>query len=92
MNENSHTISLTEGNNTEQVIMRKVMETANVLPVGCTQSNLYFFAGKTVSTGVDVLVSVKVNEGREKATVSVNCEKIVIGSMLAKELKTALTS
>lgn len=43
---------------------------------------------KTMSEGVLVLVSVSVNE--ESANIVVNCEKMVIGTMLLKDLKSLL--
>ena len=44
------------------------------------------FAGQTVSGGSLVLLSV----GLENMVVAVNTEKIVLGNMLVKEIKTAL--
>lgn len=92
MNESSHSVSLPSGANGAAAIARKVLETANVLPVASSQSDSHFFAGRTASADTDVLVAVKVSMDGDKAAITVNCEKITIGSMLAKELKTALSS
>ena len=43
---------------------------------------------KTVSTGADVLVTVKHQD--TKTQIIVNCDKLVIGSMLLKDLKVSL--
>lgn len=48
------------------------------------------FAGKTVSSGSLVLVTVAKKEARE-AQLTVNCEKMVIGTMLVKDILHALT-
>lgn len=47
------------------------------------------FAGQSMSSKSLVLLTIKVLDNA-KANVTVNCEKIVIGSMLLKEVKTAL--
>lgn len=48
------------------------------------------FAGKTVSSGCLVLVSVALND--PDAVITINTEKTVIGSMLLRQFKTALTN
>jgi hypothetical protein len=50
---------------------------------------VFRFAGQTLSSKSLVLVTIKTLEN-EKANVSVNCEKMVIGSMLLNEIKSFL--
>ena len=89
MNENTGNVDLPSSNTTPHAICTKVHQAANVLQVPSSDENVFRFASKTISSGVDTLVTVKLkNDG--KAAVVVNCEKMVIGSMLLKELKTSL--
>ncbi len=48
------------------------------------------FAGKTMSSGSLVLVSVALND--PDAVITINTEKTVMGSMLLRQFKTALTN
>ena len=49
------------------------------------------FAGQTLATKALVLVTVKMTGGESGGVgLVINCEKMVIGSMLAKEIKKAL--
>lgn len=64
---------------------------------------MYRFAGQTLASQTLVLVTIHLSEGKEgesagsgdadnieTARIVVNCDKIVIGSMLLQELKEAL--
>ncbi|XP_064608318.1 AP-3 complex subunit beta-2-like isoform X2 [Liolophura sinensis] len=88
MNENTGTAKIAESNISPSGIYTCVMEVANVLQVPSSEENVYRFAAKTLSLGCLTLVSVKVLESQAKVTV--NCEKMVIGSMLVKDIKGAL--
>jgi len=88
MNENSTTVSLPSSCQDAQTICSRVYEAANVLLVMSSQSDTLLFAARTAAAGSDVLVNVNVSE--DHATLKVNCDKIVIGQMLLKELKTVL--
>jgi AP-3 complex subunit beta len=70
-------------------VCKKVYEVANVLQVSAS-NNVYRFASRTVADATDTLVTVTLADS--KATISVNCEKMVIGSMLLKDLKGSLSS
>lgn len=59
-------------------------------PVPPPPSPVSRFAGKTVSGGSLVLVTVVKKEAGE-AHLTVNCEKMVIGTMLVKDILHALT-
>ena len=64
-------------------------EAANVLLVSLSsQSDTLLFAARTAAASSDVLVEVKLSEGN--AALKVNCDKIVVGQMLLKDLKTVL--
>ena len=89
MTENSATVDVPNENNNAKAICNCVYSAANVLQVQSSEENVYRFAGKTASGGTDTLMTVKMNDS--KAKVTVNCEKMVICSMLLKDLKTSLT-
>ncbi|ESO88349.1 hypothetical protein LOTGIDRAFT_126173 [Lottia gigantea] len=85
MNENSGKITLTKDNQDAKSICMCVHSVANVIQVPGSNENVYRFSGKTVASGTLVLISVTVNDSSAKLTV--NCEKMVIGTMLLKDLK-----
>jgi len=90
MNENVATFILPGVNASPQALVTRVYETANILLVpSSTPDRLHLFGARSVAADTDVLVEIKIHEGQ--ATVKVNCDKIVIGSMLLKDLKAALT-
>ncbi|XP_046714565.1 AP-3 complex subunit beta-2 isoform X21 [Silurus meridionalis] len=90
MNEISEKLSLGLKCQTDHVIVERVTATANLSRVPCGSEKECRFAGKTVSSGSLVLVTVAKKEGRE-AQLTVNCEKMVIGTMLVKDILQALT-
>lgn len=91
MTESETTIDLPMNQANPQAICQAVVEVANVIQVPTTEENIYRFASKTVSNCVDALIQVTVMD-KCKAKVKVNCEKMVIGNMLLKDLKKSLTS
>ncbi|XP_051537075.1 AP-3 complex subunit beta-1 [Myxocyprinus asiaticus] len=90
MNESSATITMMPEDTSSQSVNRKVVSVANLGVVPSNQDNIHRFAGKTVSTCSLVLVSVTLKNS--DALVTVNTEKTVIGSMLLRQFKTALTN
>ncbi|XP_056586911.1 AP-3 complex subunit beta-1 [Triplophysa dalaica] len=90
MNESSATISMAPDNASSQSINRKVVSVANLGVVTSDQNTIHRFAGKTVSSGSLVLVSVTLRDS--EALITINTEKTVIASMLLRQLKTALTN
>ena len=88
MNENQGSVTLSPESSSSQAICGAVYEVANVLQVPVTQDDVYRFSSKTAAAGVDALITVKVSDS--KANITVNCEKMVIGSMLVKDLKRSL--
>ena len=88
MTENSATVDVSDANS--QSVTKAVQTAANVIQVPVSQPGTFCFAGKTVSGGADLLVSVKIIDSKVKLTV--NCEKMVIGSMLLRDIKQNLSS
>jgi len=88
MNENSTTVALPASCRDAQTMCSRVYEIANVLLVSSSQPDTLLFAARSAAAGSDVLVEVKRNESH--AALKVNCDKIVIGQMLLKDLKTVL--
>ncbi|XP_072038441.1 LOW QUALITY PROTEIN: AP-3 complex subunit beta-2-like [Amphiura filiformis] len=93
MNENQDTFAIPSTNKEEKALMSRVGEAANVqiVPASDPSKLSYCFAAKTISSATLVLVQVKLTSDTDQAKLTVNCEKMVIGNMLLKEVKTALT-
>ncbi|XP_050955567.1 AP-3 complex subunit beta-2 isoform X4 [Labeo rohita] len=90
MNEISEKLTLGAKCVNEHVIVERVTATANLSRVPCGSDKECRFAGKTVSSGCLVLVTVATKEGGG-AQLTVNCEKMVIGTMLVKDILQALS-
>ncbi|KAK6305137.1 hypothetical protein J4Q44_G00239170 [Coregonus suidteri] len=90
MNESSATITMAAENTTSQPISRQVATVANLGVVPSGQDNLHRFAGKTASSGAVVLVTVELKES-STALITINTEKSVMGPMLLRDLKQALS-
>uniref|UniRef100_A0A8C2XKE4 AP-3 complex subunit beta n=1 Tax=Cyclopterus lumpus TaxID=8103 RepID=A0A8C2XKE4_CYCLU len=75
MNETSATVAMATANTSSQAV-------SNSLPSSCR------FAGRTVSSGALVLVSLELKES--SALLTINTEKSVMASMLLRDLKQAL--
>uniref|UniRef100_A0A671LJ47 AP-3 complex subunit beta n=1 Tax=Sinocyclocheilus anshuiensis TaxID=1608454 RepID=A0A671LJ47_9TELE len=88
MNESSATITMMPENVSSQSVNRKVVSVANLGVIPSGQENIYRFAGKTVSSGSLVLVSVALKD--PDAVITINTEKTVMGSMLLRQVKTAV--
>uniref|UniRef100_UPI0037E7745C AP-3 complex subunit beta-1 isoform X2 n=1 Tax=Semicossyphus pulcher TaxID=241346 RepID=UPI0037E7745C len=89
MNETSATITLATANSSSQVINKHVLSVANVGVISSGQNSLHRFAGRTVSSGALVLVSLELKESLS-ALLTINTEKSVMASMLLRDLKQAL--
>ncbi|XP_072528489.1 AP-3 complex subunit beta-2 isoform X3 [Salminus brasiliensis] len=90
MNEISEKLTLGEKCQSDHAIIERVTATANLSRVPCGSEKENRFAGKTVSSGSLVLVTVARKEGAG-VQLTVNCEKMVIGTMLVKDILQALT-
>ncbi|CAN7998896.1 unnamed protein product [Ixodes hexagonus] len=87
MNENSCSLEVEDGSKAT----KQVYAAANLLILDETEPGLLRFAGQTLASASLVLVSIQLSESTRKGSLTVNCEKMVIGSMLLKELKEALS-
>ncbi|XP_042226340.1 AP-3 complex subunit beta-2-like isoform X3 [Homarus americanus] len=90
MNEQCGVVSLSSGNKDIKSLVNRVYETANLLQVQCSSNDIVKFGGQTASGKALVLVSLSLPQDEQESTISVNCEKMVISSMLLKEIKSAL--
>ncbi|XP_028935705.1 AP-3 complex subunit beta-1 isoform X2 [Ornithorhynchus anatinus] len=90
MNETSATITAAPRDSAAPVILRKVVNIANLGVVPSGQDNILRFAAKTVHSGSLMLVTVELKEG-STAQLIINTEKTVIGSVLLRELKPVLS-
>jgi len=100
MNETLVTFQVPSERADQSSLKSRIFETANVAQVPITEPDgdkdeeednlLLKFAGRTTAGKNFVLVTLKVGLSSLKATLTVNCEKIVVGSLLAKSLREAI--
>ncbi|XP_051917424.1 AP-3 complex subunit beta-2 isoform X3 [Hippocampus zosterae] len=90
MNEITEKLTLDAKCRNEHAIVQRVSATANLSRVPCGSDKECRFAGRTVSGGSLVLVTVATEEDGS-ARLTLNCEKMVIGTMLVKDVLLALT-
>lgn len=67
---------------------QKVFECVNVASIKAESANTYKFAGQTLSSKCLVLITIKMSNSDAK--IIVNCEKMIIGSMLLNEIKSVM--
>lgn len=91
MNEHCEVVPLPAYYSDHKLISQRIYEACNVASIPSTDTNTLRFAGQTLSSKSLVLVTVKLLDGN-KVNISVNCEKMVIGSMLLNEIKSHLRS
>ncbi|XP_042861804.1 AP-3 complex subunit beta-1-like isoform X2 [Penaeus japonicus] len=89
MNELSGTVKLPSEQNIK-VLIDHVYEIANLLQVQSSSDNVLKFGGQTASGKVLVLLSLTIPEEGSECSITINCEKMVVSSMLLKELQSAL--
>ncbi|NXH08761.1 AP3B2 protein, partial [Loxia leucoptera] len=90
MSEITEKLTLPEKCRSDHTIVQQVTSAANVGRVPCGASNEYRFAAKTVTSGSLVLITLELREG-SSAQLTINSEKMVIGTMLVKDIIQALT-
>ncbi|XP_039579442.1 AP-3 complex subunit beta-2 isoform X1 [Passer montanus] len=90
MSEITEKLTLPEKCRSDHTIVQQVTSAANVGRVPCGASNEYRFAAKTVTSGSLVLITLERREG-SMAQLTINSEKMVIGTMLVKDIIQALT-
>uniref|UniRef100_A0A3Q3G260 AP-3 complex subunit beta n=1 Tax=Labrus bergylta TaxID=56723 RepID=A0A3Q3G260_9LABR len=88
MNEITEKLTLDVKCRNEHAIVQRVTTAANLSRVPCGSDKE--FAGRTVNSSSLVLVTVATKE-EGAAQLTVNCEKMVIGTMLVKDILLALT-
>uniref|UniRef100_A0A673AE37 AP-3 complex subunit beta n=1 Tax=Sphaeramia orbicularis TaxID=375764 RepID=A0A673AE37_9TELE len=88
MNEITEKLTLDAKCRNEHAIVQRVTTAANLSRVPCGSDKE--FAGRTVTSSSLVLVTVATKE-EGAAQLTVNCEKMVIGTMLVKDILLALT-
>ena len=97
MNETRQKLTLPATSLDQETIRKKIYQVANVLFVPFTSedeagTSTLRFAGQTLASKVFLLISVKVMMELAEAELVINCEKIVVGNMLAKEIKKVVES
>ncbi|KAM3870441.1 AP-3 complex subunit beta-2 isoform 6-T6 [Diretmus argenteus] len=90
MNEITEKLTLGDKYQNEHAIVQRVTAAANLSRVPCGSDKECRFAGRTVTSGSLVLATVATKE-EGAAQLTVNCEKMVIGTMLVKDILQALT-
>uniref|UniRef100_A0A3Q3JZQ7 AP-3 complex subunit beta n=1 Tax=Monopterus albus TaxID=43700 RepID=A0A3Q3JZQ7_MONAL len=90
MNEITEKLTLGVKCRNEHAIVQRVTAAANLSRVPCGSDKECRFAGRTVTSGSLVLVTVATRD-EGAAQLMVNCEKMVIGTMLVKDILLALT-
>ncbi|XP_042680655.1 AP-3 complex subunit beta-2 isoform X3 [Centrocercus urophasianus] len=89
MSEITEKVTLPEKCRSDHAIVQQVTSAANVGRVPCGADNEYRFAAKTVTSGSLVLITLEWREGAA-AQLTINSEKMVIGTMLVKDIIQAL--
>ncbi|XP_008323919.1 AP-3 complex subunit beta-1 isoform X2 [Cynoglossus semilaevis] len=89
MNETSKTITMATATTSRQAVNKQVLSVANIGVVSCGLDNIHRFAGRTVSSGALVLLSVEMKE-TSCGLLTINTEKSVMASMLLRDLTHAL--
>lgn len=69
-------------------VNKKILELANVAPIPSSEASVYQFAGQTLSSKSLVLITVIVQDDLQ---ITVNCDKMVVGSILLNDIKSALS-
>ncbi|KAM8782784.1 AP-3 complex subunit beta-2 isoform 2-T2 [Rhynchonycteris naso] len=90
MNEITERLMLSDTCRSDHTVVQKVTATANLGRVPCGTSDEYRFAGRTLTSGSLVLLTLDARPPGP-AQLTVNSEKMVIGTMLVKGVVQALT-
>lgn len=89
---NEHTSKIDTQSNVA-AIQHSIFETANLALIAnnnTSNGDLLLFSGQTMSSQSLVLVTVERNNDSNGVAITVNCEKMVIGSMLLNEIKNSI--
>ncbi|KAJ7311318.1 hypothetical protein JRQ81_006934 [Phrynocephalus forsythii] len=85
MSEITEKLTLPDKCQSDHVIVQQVTAAANVGRVPCGSDKEYRFAAKTVSSGSLILITLEKKTGTE-AQLTINSEKMLIGTMLVKDI------
>ncbi|XP_059607688.1 AP-3 complex subunit beta-2 [Phlebotomus argentipes] len=69
-----------------KALEEKILRMANVAPVASSEERVLQFAGQTLKSKSLLLITVLPKDGQE-VQITVNCEKIVMGSILLNDIK-----
>ncbi|XP_054288038.1 AP-3 complex subunit beta-2 [Macrosteles quadrilineatus] len=84
MNEHSASVSWSRDS---AALSERVLAAANVAPILTVEPNILRFAGQTLASKSLVLVTCQCLPDTNSVQLTVNCEKMVVGSMLLNEIK-----
>ncbi|XP_078237234.1 AP-3 complex subunit beta-2 isoform X4 [Pogona vitticeps] len=90
MSEITEKLALPDKCQSDHVIVQQVTAAANVGRVPCGSDKEYRFAAKTVSSGSLILITLEKKTGTV-AQLTINSEKMLIGTMLVKDIIHSLT-
>ncbi|XP_072593470.1 AP-3 complex subunit beta-2 isoform X1 [Vulpes vulpes] len=90
MSEITEKLTLPDTCRSDHIVVQKVTTVANLGRVPCGTSDEYRFAGRTLTSGSLVLLTLDA-QPTGAAQLTVNSEKMVIGTMLVKDVVQALT-
>uniref|UniRef100_A0A8C0KW66 AP-3 complex subunit beta n=1 Tax=Canis lupus dingo TaxID=286419 RepID=A0A8C0KW66_CANLU len=90
MSEITEKLTLPDTCRSDHIVVQKVTTVANLGRVPCGTSDEYRFAGRTLTSGSLVLLTLDARP-TGAAQLTVNSEKMVIGTMLVKDVVQALT-
>lgn len=89
MNEHTASISLPSDLLDFDSLKQKIYEIANLAPFHSDNETILNFIGQTMSSKSMILVSIDI-KSNNNALITVNCEKMVVGSMILNEIKTGI--
>lgn len=69
-------------------VTQTILKLANVAPIASSEASVFQFAGQTLSSKSLVLITVVMLEDMQ---ITVNCDKMVVGSLLLNDIKSALS-
>ncbi|XP_062998959.1 AP-3 complex subunit beta-2 isoform X2 [Elgaria multicarinata webbii] len=90
MSEITEKLTLPDKCQSDHVIVQQVTAAANVSRVPCGSDKEYRFAAKTVSSGSLILITLE-KKTSNMAHLTINSEKMLIGTMLVKDIIHSLT-
>lgn len=91
MSESSCKISLRSEFCDKRQLQSKIYEVSNVASIFQSEStDVLLFAGQTMSSKSLVLISIVLTDETKQAALTVNCEKLVVGSILMNEIKDSI--